>query len=191
MDTLHAIAVCRGTTVSELVRVNAIYDADYIQAGWNLQVPAENHCTGMQRTFATARPNSRPAQRNSTGAKSRAAVQQARMDEAAERLIARARRHYDEADFEAALREAEAATTALARVPRGRATDSQRARGHLLAAMAAAGLEDPERARAEMARAVALDPATRLAPEDRSPRLVELLEAPSARVSVGNAAGGL
>jgi hypothetical protein len=47
---------------------------------------------------------------------------------------------------------------------------------HVLAALAAAGLEQREHAIAQLRRAIALDPDLGLTPEDQSPRVLELLQ---------------
>jgi hypothetical protein len=192
-DTVAHIAACRGATVRELVRANALYDPNRLVVGWSLRVPTLDFCHGQPaRAYATAARMRRPTSQSGPNAGAARAAAQASVAAKARaaRLLAEARRQYDAAHFEPALHRAEEATTALARGPRDSTTDRQRARGHLLAGMAAAGLEDRKRAIAEFERAFALDPTAKLAPEDRSPRLVELVEASRAQHRDPDAAVG-
>jgi len=180
-DTLARIAACRGVSVDEIVRENAIYDRNRILVGWSLRVPAEDLCAGRDRIAELeapkrAAPRSHPRASQTAAAPPAAAPSPAVKDTRAQQLLDSARADYDAALFDAALRDAEAAAQEFARAPRGAETDTQRANAHLLAAMAAAGLEDRERALAEFERAFALDPEVRLAPEDQSPRLLELFQ---------------
>jgi hypothetical protein len=89
-------------------------------------------------------------------------------------LLAEARAAYDAADFDHALRVSQVASQELADAPRE--ANPLRARAHMLSGMAAAGLERRDQAVGEFGRALALDPTVQLAPDDRSPRLVELYE---------------
>ena len=170
-DTLTRIAACRGVSVGEIARENALRDPDRILAGSNLRVPAQDRCSGEVRAVGPPRPG-----RSSLARAPRASEPPAASDGRAQQLLDVARAEYDAALFDAALRGAEAAAEALAHAPRSAGTDARRVHAHLLAGMAAAGLEDRERALAEFERAFALDPDAQLAFEDQSPRLVELLQ---------------
>jgi LysM repeat protein len=184
-DTLMRIATCRGVSVGELARENAIFDPDRIEVGWSLRVPPDDLCKGKAPAVASAqRPKpapptpaqsaARPAEAARAASPASAAL--AGGDARARELLETARADYDAALFEAALRGAEAAAAALARAPRTAGTDAQRAQAHVLAGMSAAGLEDRERAIAEFERAFALDADAQLDPADQSPRLVELFQ---------------
>ncbi|HEU4429441.1 MAG TPA: LysM peptidoglycan-binding domain-containing protein [Myxococcota bacterium] len=188
-DTLVRIAACHGATVDDIVRENAIYDRDRIVVGWSLRVPGQDLCDGEAPAIAAVQRARAATPASPQAANERAAdpAKTARGEEAtsnavagrdprAQQLLDTARADYDAALFDAALRGAEAAAAALARSPRSAGTDAQRARAHLLAGMAAAGLEERERALTEFEHAFALDPDAELAPEDRSPRLLELFQ---------------
>ena len=172
-DTLAWIADCRGVPVETLAGVNHVVDSDWIRAGAELRVPSKNLCSG--RTHAATTPKAAAPGPTESG---RASADLA----PAHRLLDQARTAYDAADFGNAARLGEAASLALAQSPE-READPLRARAHVLTAMAAAGLEDRERAVAEFGRALALDPATELDVDDRSPRLVELYEIARAKRS--------
>jgi hypothetical protein len=153
--------------LDELARVNGIRDVDWILAGAALHVPPKDRCAG--RAVAKSEPAASPGP---SGAEAGADAEIRRGQE----LLDAARSHYDEADFDAALRAAENAGQAFEHAHGQPGVDALRARSHVLAAMAAVGLEDQRRAVAEFKRAIALDPATRLAPDDRSPRLMEAFQ---------------
>jgi LysM repeat protein len=181
-DTLMRIATCRGVSVGELARENAIFDPDRIEVGWSLRVPPDDLCKGKAPAVASVqRPKPAPPAPAQSAARPAEAARAASPSSAslagdARELLETARADYDAALFEASLRGAEAAAAALARAPRAAGTDAQRAQAHMLAGMSAAGLEDRERAVAEFERAFALDADAQLDPADQSPRLVELFQ---------------
>jgi LysM repeat protein len=175
-DTLGRIAACRGISTRELAKANGIGDPRRLRVGQRLKVPHRDRCR-TQRAEAAPPPQGVTA----TPGGARPAVD---ADvERSQRLLADARTRYDAADFEAALRGADEAGRAL---PPDRKT--LRARCHLLAALAAAGLEDRPRAISELRAAFALDPNVVPDPEDRSPRIDELVAA--ARQPPANASSG-
>ncbi len=160
-DTLGRIARCHGVGVERLAEANELADPDRLAAGATLRVPPRNRCAA--RAAPAPANEARPRRADEP---SRARARQ---------LLDGARARYDGADFEAALAEADAAARALDPTARDAATDALAARCHLLAAMAAIGLERRERALAELRRAFALDPGLEIPPEDASPRLQELV----------------
>jgi murein DD-endopeptidase MepM/ murein hydrolase activator NlpD len=168
-DTLAGIARCRAATVDELVRANAIYDRNHLEVGWSLRVPRGDFCTAAAEVAGSAPQAPLPA--TPPKLDSRRSPSQA-----AQQLIDTARVRYDAGDFEGSLRSTERATRALARqrTPTGLRL---RARAHLLAGMAAAGLGDTRRAIAKFRSARGLDPGVALTEADASPRLVELFRA--------------
>lgn len=162
-DTLGAIAACRGVRLDALAEANGIADPRRIEAGARLRVPPRDRCARSAVAGATPPVATRAADG--------AALERGR------HLLEAARARYDAADFEGALAGARAAAEAL-EPERGSATDDHlRARCHGLAAMAAAGLEQRERAISEFRLAFALDPAFELSPDDASPRMQELAAA--------------
>jgi tetratricopeptide (TPR) repeat protein len=178
-DTLLWIADCRGVSLETLARANSILHADLIRAGDALRVPSKNLCTAYSRAGVTfeSPAASRAAKTAAPPPETAPLAPRASADPTrGPALLDAARAAYDAADFENALRLAEAASRALANAPPSEA-NPLRARAHALSGMAAAGLERPEQAVAEFGRALALDPTAELAPDDRSPRLVELYDA--------------
>ena len=95
----------------------------------------------------------------------------------AEALLDSARRDYEAARFEEALLAAEAAAREI-EAPGGGSPSATalRARSFLLAGMAAAALDQRERASALFGAAFALEPALELPPEETSPRILEIVE---------------
>jgi LysM repeat protein len=176
-DTLGRIAACHGTSVSALAKANGIADPRRLRAGQNLQVARVNRCPTQAIVERGQAAKPVPATAVARPADDAADVERSRQ------LLDEARARYDAADFEAALRGADAAARAL-----DSDRDTQRARCHMLAALAATGLEDRERAISEMRVAFTLDPEVVPAPEDRSPRIDELIAA--ARESPAKATPG-
>jgi tetratricopeptide (TPR) repeat protein len=174
-DTLAGIASCRGVEVETLARINAIAEHDLILAGANFHVPDAARCLagspGPLNRASSASREAAVARRSSPGSPHLLAE-----FERGQQLLELARAHYDAADFEKALRGAEVASQAFARAPSLQGVESLRARAHVLAAMASAGLEERDRAVAEFERAFALDPDAHLELGDRSPRLLELIQ---------------
>ncbi len=162
-DTLGRIAGCRGVALETLAEANGIRDPRRIVAGSPLRVPPHDRCSRTQ--VARAKP---PAATSEARAEALARGRQ-RLD------AARAR--YDAADFDAALKGAEDAARALQSEKGSPAADPLLARCHALAALAAAGLEERDRAISEFRLAFALDPGLKLSPEDASPRIQELVAA--------------
>ncbi len=167
-DTLGRIAWCRGVSTRSLAEANGIRDPRRLRAGQRLRVPRRNRCP-TRRVAAASQPE-RVAERVTAAPAARAPADED--IERSRRLLTEARARYDAADFEAALQGAEAAGRAL-HLDR----KALRARCHLLAALAAAGLEDRERAINELRVAFSLDPNVMPDPEDRSPRIDELIAA--------------
>ena len=162
-DTLGRIAACRGVGVEALAEANQIQDPRRLQAGAPLSVPPGDRCARKAAAEAN-RPLAAPAAASP-------AIERGR------HLLAAARARYDAADFEAALEGARAAARALEPEPGSATDDPLRARCHALAALAAAGLEQRERAISEFRLAFALDPTLELSPDDASPRIQALVAA--------------
>jgi hypothetical protein len=97
-------------------------------------------------------------------------------EEQARVLLATARRDYEEARFEEALAGAEAATRELAPASTSAGSTALRARGYLLAGMAAAALDRRERASALFGAAFALEPELDLREDETSPRILEIVD---------------
>ena len=162
-DTLGRIAACSGSSVGELAERNGIPDPDLLLAGERLTLPEAHRCAV---THPAATPKTSLAQPPSVIA--------ARAD--GHRLLDAATARNDAADFEAALALAADCTARLApHVPDPEA-DAIRARCHLQAGMAAAGLEQRDRAIEEFRQAFAIDPRLELPPQS-SPRILELADA--------------
>jgi len=155
-ETLGGIAACRRTSLSELARANRISAPDRLRAGAVLRVPPGDGCA------ATPLVRNAPVSRHAK----------------AEGLLASATSAYDGADFEQALSRAGAAIEAVAPYSRGNdaRADAIRARCHVVAGMAAAGLEQRERAIVEFRHALDLAPDLALDPDRSSPRVLELVE---------------
>lgn len=60
-DTLSGIALSRGVSVAEIVRLNGLRDRDRIYAGQVLRIPARERQTSGVRTASLYRPSPRPA----------------------------------------------------------------------------------------------------------------------------------
>jgi len=153
-DTLGRIAACRRVSFTTLARVNQLPDPDRLPAGAALHVPPVNGCANAHIARDAAPPPHAEA----------------------EQYVAWATSAYDGADFEQALSLAEAGIRALAPHPRDPPADAIRARCHLVAGMAAAGLEQRERAIEEFRHALDLEPNLAVDPQRSSPRVVELVE---------------
>jgi LysM repeat protein len=154
-DTLGRIAACRRVSVAALARANELSAPDRLPAGAVLRVPKRNLCGPLPLARKAPLP---------------------RHDEA-RRLLASSTAAYDGADFEQALSLAQAGIQSLESIPRDGEADAIRARCHVLSGMAAAGLEQRERAIVEFRHALDLDPHLALDPERSSPRVLELVEA--------------
>jgi len=146
-------------SVGALARTNQISDPDLLIAGERLRLPQGHRC-------AAARSNTPPAAH-------------ARAD----RLLSTASAQLDAADFEASIASAEACVQALKSSVHDSKANAISARCHFVAGMAAAGLDQRERAIGEFRRAFELNPKLQVEPEGSSPRVVELLSA--ARPSSG------
>jgi hypothetical protein len=191
-DTLAMIAACRDVELGVLARANDIAWVDFIEAGSTLRVPPVDLCE--VRRQALARRRAKPAEATAVPAVAVSPAVAAAPDGDAraraefargQRLLAAARARYDAADFSGSLRDADAAASAFARAASHPDASARRARAHVVAGIAAVGLEQPERALAELRRAVSLDPQAALENEDRSPRLVELFRVARETGSVG------
>lgn len=161
-DTLGRIAACSGIPLRDLARFNGIVDPDVLVVGDRLRLPREHRCAAPIRA---ARPKTNVAERSD------AVVARAEGN----RLLDAGHARNDAADFEGALALAERCTGRLAPYARDRKAGAIRARCHVLAGMAAAGLERRERAIEEFRRAFALDPDLELSAQS-SPRILELAE---------------
>jgi tetratricopeptide (TPR) repeat protein len=158
--------------VAELARVNGLADPDRLLAGQRLLVPPADRCAAPAEP-ELARVEPEPAADAQPGA--------AEGDQRARTLFDAAQAHYDAAYFDEALSEAEAASAEL-RAAAGRPeSDALRARCHLLAGMAAAALDQRERALEHFRASLDLEPRPSLAREDTSPRILELVEEARAR----------
>jgi LysM repeat protein len=186
-DTLAMIAACRDVPIATLARVNEVARMDWILAGSTLQVPPDDLCAKQHRAVARRQSNLREATAPRASVAPEAPSRSSAEFEAGQQLLASARARYDAADFDGALREAEAAAGAFGRAANYPGVHTRRARAHVVAGISAVGLEERGRGLAEFQRAVALDPEATLDPEDRSPRLVELFrlarEAPATGVA--------
>ena len=173
-DTLAMIAACRDVPIDALARVNEIDHFDWIVAGATLKVPAEDLCAARRVALARHRSNLAEATVRRAVAAPESGSRSDGEFERGQRLLAAARARYDAADFEGSLSDADAAAGAFARAANHPEASTRRARAHMVAGIAAVGLEEHDRALAELRRAVTLDPEASLGPDDRSPRLVEL-----------------
>jgi hypothetical protein len=172
-DTLAMIAACRDVPIDTLAKVNAVARHDWILAGATLQVPPDDLC-GARRHAAARRSSDLREAAAPRGVSAPEGASRSSAELRGQSLLDAARSRYDAADFEGALRDAEAAADAFARAANDPRVHSKRARAHVVAGISAVGLEERERALAEFQRAFALDPEATLEPDDRSPRLVEL-----------------
>jgi LysM repeat protein len=171
-DTLGQIATCRGVSVAELARANGLADPDLLLAGSRLLVPPRDRCTaaapqGLGGEIELARVEPAPGG--------------VELEQRARTLFEAARAHYDAAHFDEALSEAEMASAELLPSAGQRDSDALRARCYLLAGMAAAALDQRERAIALFRASLALEPQPSLAREETSPRILELVEEARAR----------
>jgi LysM repeat protein len=169
-DTLGQIAACRGVAVTRLAEANGIADPRHILAGARLRVPPHDRC--LRARVASVEPT--PPAAPSAAAKPAA---EAATLERGRKLLEAARARYDAADFEGALRGAEDAVRAVEPQKGSPTADRLLARCHVVAALAAAGLEQRDRAIAEFRLAFALDPGLQLSQDDASPRIQELAAA--------------
>ncbi len=163
-DSLSRLAACSGVSVAELAERNQIPDPDLLLAGERLQLPQGHRC-------AEARSDTRAP----TRAAARATDPAARAS--AERRLATANERLDAADFETSLANAAACVRALESAELDASAEAIRVRCHVVAGMAAAGLGRRDHAIDEFRRAYALDPDLELAPDEISPRIVELMSA--------------
>jgi LysM repeat protein len=170
-DSLSAIAACSGVPVEELARLNRIADPDRLATGARLRLPSGHPCVAPPQRRVVARSSKRQSD----------PAREARAK--AERSLAEATARNDAADFEAALANANACVAQLA--PHRHDTRAKKlgARCHVAGGMAAAGLDQRERAIEEFRRALALDPELRLSPDTTSPRILELVSAAQASPS--------
>lgn len=158
-DSLGRLAACSGVSVGELARSNYISDPDLLFAGERLQLPQGHRCAAARSDPPSA------AHAHADG------------------LLATASAQLDAADFEASIASAEACVQALESDVHDSKANAIAARCHFVAGMAAAGLDQRERAIGEFRRAFVLNPKLEIEPEGTSPRIVELLSA--ARPSSG------
>jgi LysM repeat protein len=163
-DTLGEIATCRGVSINTLAQANQIRAPNHLIAGAHLRVPAQDRCATAHLVRKPAQPEKAPTASD-------------RHFEA-RRLLADATARYDGADFEEALAVAELCIEQLVPEPEaGGEGNALRARCHVVAGMAAAGLEHRELAIDEFRRAIHLDPEVAFDPEKTSPRVLELVTA--------------
>ena len=147
-DTLGQIAACSGTSADDLAQINHLANPDFVLNGARLRVPGRNEC-GAPRT-----PQDRAA-----------------------RLLAAANARLEGADFEGALSLAEGCARLIEPGTVEAKANSTRARCHVVAGMAAAGLDRRERAIGEFRQAFAFDPTLELAEDTTSPLILDLVSA--------------
>ena len=147
-DTLGQIAACSGASVDDLAQINHLANPDFVLIGARLRVPGRNEC-GAPRT-----PRDRAAQ-----------------------LLAAANARLEAADFEGALSLAESCARLIEPGPPEPKANWTRARCHVVAGMAAAGLDRRERAIGEFRQAFVFDPTLELAEDTTSPRILDLVSA--------------
>jgi|GEM_PF-6173901 len=189
-DTLAKIAACRAASVDQLARANGIRDPDLVMVGERLRVPAEDRCAGLEvggrptpapgapapptatavGTEAPAAPTDSAAARRDSEARPDDPVARARAK------LAAAQADYDAARFEEALAGAQGAAEDVADTAGRQELAELRARCYLLAGMAAAALDQRERALALFGAAFALDPDIPVTREQTSPRILELVD---------------
>lgn len=149
-ESLSRIAACSGVSVAYLAETNRISDPNLIVAGARLHLPRGNRCVGEDAALGVAR--------------ARASL-----------TLTAATARLDAADFEKALSLAEICVRGLAPYGADTAANEIRARCHVVAGTAAAGLARRERAIDEFRSAFALDPHLELASGTTSPRILELV----------------
>ena len=147
-DTLGQIAACSGTSVFDLAHINHLANPDFVLSGARLRVPGRNEC-GAPRT-----PQDRAAG-----------------------LLAAANARLEGADFEGALSLAESCARLIEPGTSEAKANSIRARCHVVAGMAAAGLDRRERAIGEVRQAYVFDPGLQLSEDETSPRILDLVGA--------------
>jgi LysM repeat protein len=147
-DTLGRIAACSGASVLDLAQVNQLANPDFVLIGARLRVPGPHECD---------------APRSARGR--------------AGQLLAAADARLDGADFERALSLAESCVQLLESGAPDPSAREVRARCHVVAGMAAAGLDRRERAIGEFRQAFLLDPTLELAAGTTSPRILDLVSA--------------
>jgi LysM repeat protein len=155
-DTLGRLAQCSGVSVARLAASNEISDPDVIRVGSRLRIPRGHRCVA----------GTLPARK--AGSESTAVAR-------AEGLLSAATARLDDADFENALSLSESCSKELLAHPRNEAAIKLRARCHVIAGMAWAGLHRNERAIETFRHAFALDPSLEFSPETTSPRVLELV----------------
>jgi hypothetical protein len=168
--------------------VNGLANPNRVLAGRHLLVPAADACAGE---VASSGPRfdvllgepeppavgaSAPAQPDAAPPGGGQPPSVATREEHARALLADARRDYEDAHFEEALEGAEAATRELAPTSSSASANALRARGYLLAGMAAAALDRRERASALFGAAFALEPELDLHEDEASPRILEIVD---------------
>jgi LysM repeat protein len=169
-DTLGQIAACRGVSIDTLAQVNQIRAPNRLMAGANLRVPLRDRCATPHLAARTPLPRPEAAPRASDRHRE------------ARQLLGDATARYDGADFEEALSLAELCIGQLVPDPEaGGEGNALRARCHVVAGMAAAGLEHRELAIDEFRRALTLDPEVAFDPDRTSPRVLELVTAARAK----------
>jgi LysM repeat protein len=147
-DTLGQIAACSATSVVDLAQVNHLASPDFVLIGARLRLPGGNECAA-RRT-----PRDRAAQ-----------------------LLATANARLEAADFESALSLAESCARLTESGQPEPKANGVRARCHVVAGIAAAGLDRRARAIGEFRQAFVLDPTLELAEDASSPRILDLVSA--------------
>lgn len=163
-DTLGRIAMCSGASVTELAQLNRVSDPNLVLSGARLRVPVGHRCVG---------PRSQAPEAASADAPQAPRAARVRANRLREAATAR----QEAADFEGALSKAEACVSELGPFSGDKEAVRILARCHLVAGMAAAGLDRRDRAIEEFRQAFALDPGLKLAPEMTSPRILDLASA--------------
>ena len=142
------IATCSGASVLDLAQLNHLANPNFLLLGARLRVPSGHDC------YAPRNPPERAAQ-----------------------LLAAADARLEAADFEGALVLAERCVRLVESGRPDSMANEACARCHVVAGMAAAGLDQRERAIAEFSRAFELDPTLELTADTASPRILDLVGA--------------
>jgi LysM repeat protein len=149
-ESLGQLARCSGTSVAALARANGLSEPNLLRAGTKLVLPANHHC-GREDASAGAQRRAR-----------------------ASHTLQQAEARLDAADFDEALALARACDDDLAAASDAKAK-ALRARCHVVAGIAATGLDRRDRAIAEFRRALDLDPKLELESQATSPRVRALM----------------
>jgi hypothetical protein len=212
-DTLWEISRSHGIAVDELVQANGIADADRIEVGQRLVIPATSslpfpslasgstrdatlpvahapsrHASTSTLSSVAARAEAAPAT-SAAAARREASLKRSRVEldghlRTAEDLVRTAR-------FQEAIEETDRARGSLGRLELGGAADApdQRVRLELLAGTASLAIGRDDAATRSFERALVADPALTLDPARFSPKIVRRVEEIRTRVNANARAG--